>query len=76
MKKQEKSDRQKNKEEILEQLYLSAYDLQELIPGMTYATAIKYIKLAQDEMREKNLLVPEGQTKLALTKIIRKRFGF
>ena len=66
----------KTKEEILEQLYLSAYDLQILIPTMTYATAIKYIKSAREEMKEKNLLVPEGQTKLALTKIIRKKFGF
>lgn len=66
----------KTKEEILEQLYLSAYDLQILIPTMTYATALKYIKVARDEMKKKNLLVPEGQTKLALTKIIRKQFGF
>ena len=66
----------KTKEEILEQLYLSAYDLQILIPTMTYATALKYIKAARDEMKKKNLLVPEGQTKLELTKIIRKQFGF
>lgn len=74
--KEEKKVPDKTKEEILNQLYVSAYDLRKLIPGMTYATAIKYIKLAQDEMREKNLLVPDGQTKLALTKIIRKKFGF
>ena len=66
----------KTKEEILEQLYLSAYDLQILIPTMTYATALEYIKKARDEMKEKNIFVPTGKTKIALTKIIRKQFGF
>ncbi len=74
--KEEKKVPDKTKEEILNQLYISAYDLQKLIPEITYARALEYIKLAQDEMREKNLLVPDGQTKLALTKIIRKKFGF
>lgn len=66
----------KTKEEILNQLYVSAYDLQRLIPEITYATALSYIKSVQAEMKEKKLLVPKGQTKLALTKIIRKKFGF
>ena len=66
----------KTKEEILNQLYVSAYDLQKLIPEITYVRALEYIKLARNEIKEKNLLVPEGQTKLALTKIIRKKFGF
>lgn len=74
--KEEKKVPDKTKEEILEQLYVSAYDLQKLIPGITYATALSYIKSVQKEMKEKKLLVPEGQTKLALTKIIRKKFGF
>lgn len=74
--KEEKKSPTKTKEEILEQLYLSAYDLQALIPTMTYATALDYIKKAREEMTEKNIFVPNGKTKIALTKIIRKQFGF
>ncbi len=74
--KEEKKVPDKTKDEILDQLYLSANDLQALIPTMTYATALKYIKQTREEMKEKKLFVPEGQTKVALTKIIRKNFGF
>lgn len=66
----------KTKEEILEQLYLSAYDLKELMPTLSYMKALSYIKGAREEMREKNIFVPNGKTKIALTKIIRKKFGF
>lgn len=76
MNKKEKSDRQKTKDEILEQLYVSANDLQVLIPYLPYTTALEYIKKARDEMVEKNIFVPTGKTKIALTKIIRKNFGF
>lgn len=65
----------KTKEEILEQLYISAYDLQLLIP-MSYSTALEYIKKKQKEMEEKKLFVPPGKTKLALLKLIRKECGF
>lgn len=73
---EERKSPTKTKEEILEQLYLSAYDLQALIPTMTYATALDCIKKAREEMKEKNIFVPVGKTKIALTKIIRKKFGF
>lgn len=63
-------------EEILNQLYLSANDLMILIPNLNYKKAIKYINEAQEEMREKNYFVPESRTKVALTKILRKKFGF
>lgn len=66
----------KTKDEILDQLYISAHDLQKLIPGITYANALAYIKSIQGEMKKKNLFVPNGQTKLALTKLVRKKFGF
>lgn len=66
----------KTKDEILKQLYLSAYDLQVLIPTMSYNTALNYIKEKRQEMKEKKLYVPEGQTKLALTKLIKKDCGF
>ena len=65
----------KTKENILDQLYISASDLQILIQPMGRTTAIKYIKEIQDEMREKGLFIPNTKTKLALTKLVRKRFG-
>lgn len=74
--KEEKKVLDKTNEEILEQLYISAYDLQKLIPGITYATALGYIKSIQEEMEKKKFSIPCGQTKLALTKLVRKKFGF
>lgn len=65
----------KTNEEILNQLYISASDLQKLIQPMGRATAIKYIKEIQEDMKEKGLFVPNTKTKLALTKLVRKRFG-
>ena len=66
----------KTKEELLNQLYLSATDLQQLIRGMSYSTALKYIKEFRVEMKEKGYFVPDGKLKVALTKIVRKKFGF
>lgn len=66
----------KTKEEILDQLYLSAYDLQILFPKMAYITALNYIEEKRQEMKEKKLYVPPGKTKLALTKLIKKDCGF
>jgi len=65
----------KTKEEILNQLYISASDLQILIQPMCRTTAIKYIKDIQDEMKEKGLYVPKTKTKLALTKLVKRKFG-
>ncbi len=66
----------KTKEEILDQLYISAGDLKILIPEITYATALKYIKDVREEMKNKNIFLPVSKTKLALTKLVRKKFGF
>lgn len=66
----------KTNEEILKQLYISAYDLQLLIPGISYATSLKYIKEIRKEMEKKNMFQPESKTLLALTKLVRKKFGF
>lgn len=65
----------KTNDEILNQLYISASDLQILIQPMGRTTAIKYIKEIQEEMKEKGLFIPNTKTKLALTKLVRKRFG-
>lgn len=63
-------------EEIKKQDYLTAQDLMKLIPNLTYDNAIKYINDAREEMKELNLFIPITRPKVALTKIIRKRFGF
>ena len=62
-------------EEIKAKDYLSADDLMRLIPNLTYVNAIKYINEAREEMKKQNLFIPITRPKLALTKIIRKRFG-
>ena len=63
-------------EEIKKQDYLSANDLMKLIPNLTYDNAIKYINIAREEMKKQNLYIPITRPKVALTKIIRKTFGF
>ena len=61
---------------IIEQDYLTAKDLMKIIPKLSYQRALKYIEDARDEMKNKGYFVPDGRTKVALTKIIRKKFGF
>lgn len=61
--------------EILEQQYLTAKDLMIIIPKLSYTRALKYIEDAREDMENKNYFVPEGKTKVALTKIIKKKFG-
>lgn len=56
--------------------YLSANDLMEIIPNLTYDNAIKYINKAREIMKEENLYIPITRPKLALTSVIRKMFGF
>lgn len=61
---------------IIEQEYLTAKDLMQIIPELCYNRALKYIDSAREEMKNKGYFVPDGKTKVALTKIIRKKFGF
>lgn len=65
----------KTVEEILKQQYISAYDLQEIIPHLSYQNALKYIDVFRKKMKEKNFFVPDGKTKVALTKIVKKELG-
>ena len=66
----------KTKDEIFEQLYITADDLMILIPSLKYQRALNYIKEIQEEMVQKNYFVPVNKNKLALTKLVRKKFGF
>ena len=47
----------KTVEEILKQQYISAYDLQEIIPQLSYQNALKYIDKFRIKMKEKNMLM-------------------
>lgn len=61
--------------EILNQSYITAKDLMVIIPRLSYKRALKYITDFRTEMQEKGYFVPEGRTKVALTKLVKKKFG-
>jgi len=65
----------KTKEEILNQPYITAKDLKILIPNLGINKCVEYIKMIQEEMKEKNYFVPQTKQYLALTKLVRKKFG-
>lgn len=66
----------KTQDNVLEQKYITARDLKILMPTVSIAKCNKYIEMIQAEMLEKNLFIPETKPKLALTKLVRKKFGF
>lgn len=66
----------KTKEQILDQMYMSAEDLKTLIPSMGIGNCTNVIKEIMQEMEEKKLFVPKTKKYLALTKMVRKKFGF
>ena len=61
--------------EILNQSYITARDLTKIIPKLSYKRALKYIEDFRIEMKDKGYFVPEGRTKVALTKLVKKKFG-
>ena len=65
----------KTNDEILKQQYITAKDIQSIIPKLGYITALRYIEELRKEMKEKGYFVPEGKTKVALTKLFKKKFG-
>ena len=67
----------KNKtlEEILNQEYLSAKDMQIIIPGWGINAARNYIKTIRDKMEALNYFVPPGKTKVALTRLVVEDLG-
>lgn len=66
----------KTKEEILNSDYMTAKDLKVIIPTLGINKCQNYINEIRDEMRDKNLWVPQSKPYLALTKLVRKKFGF
>ena len=65
----------KTQDEILNQKYITAKDIQQIIPKLGYIKALEYIEDLREEMKMKNYFVPEGRTKVALTKLFKKKFG-
>jgi len=65
----------KTKEEILNQSYITAQDLKLLIPELGINKCVDYIKQIRVEMETKGYFVPRGRQLLALTKLVRKKFG-
>lgn len=67
--------KEKTKEEILNQTYLSPQDLKALMPTLGIDKCRNYISLVRAEMEQKGYYVPETKPRLALTKMVRKKFG-
>ena len=67
--------KEKSKEEILEQLYVTAQDLKILIPKLGINNCRKFISEIQEEMMLKKYYIPDGKSKMALTKLVKKKFG-
>lgn len=65
----------KTKEEILNQTYINAKDLKILIPNLGQQKCLSYIKDIQEEMREKNMFIPDGREYLAHIKLVKKKFN-
>lgn len=59
----------------MSKLYLTAQDLQQMIPNLTYANAIKYINDARKIMQERNYLIPIARPKVALKSIVFEMLG-
>lgn len=65
----------KTREEILQQDYMSAKDLKIIIPSLGINKCVEYIKMIQQEAREKGYFIPQTKEYLALTKLVKKKFG-
>lgn len=65
----------KTPEEILNQQYVTARDIQKVIPKLGYIRALSYVDDLREEMKNKGYFVPNGKTKVALTKLFKKKFG-
>lgn len=65
----------KTNKEILEQIYISAEDLIQLIPGLKLYKARIYISEIIKEMEEQNMFIPKTRQRLAATKLVKKKLG-
>ena len=65
----------KTKEQVLNQLYISPQDLKILIPELGINNCLQIIKSIREEMRKKNIFVPNSKPLLAQTKLVVKILG-
>ena len=65
----------KNREEILNQDYLTANDLKELVPTLGKEYCLQIIDLVRAEMEKKGYFVPKTKPRIALTKMVKKKLG-
>lgn len=65
-----------NIEEIKNKDYINANELMQIIPNLTYDNAIKYINEVREDMRDKGYCIPISRPKVALTKLVKKKFGW
>ena len=65
----------KTNKEILDQFYISAQDLMQLIPGLKLYKARIYISEIIKEMEELNMFIPKTRERLASTKLLKKKLG-
>lgn len=59
----------------MNELYLTAKDLQKMIPNLTADNARKIINEARKIMEERNYLIPIARPKVALTEIVYEMLG-
>lgn len=65
-----------NIEEIKNKDYINANELMQIIPNLTYDNAIKYINEVREDMKNKGYCIPISRPKVALTKLVKKKFGW
>lgn len=65
----------KSNKEILDQIYISAEDLMQLIPGLKLYKARIYISEVIKEMEKQNMFIPKTKQRLVSTKLIKKKLG-
>ncbi len=68
-------EKTKTPDEIKKQDYISIKELMILVPNLTYDRARLYINEVREEMRKEGYCIPITRPKLALTKLIKKKFG-
>ena len=62
------------KDEILDQLYVSAKEIKILMPKLGINRCRSLIEEIQEEMRDKNYYIPSGKPKMALTRLVKKKY--
>lgn len=65
---------EKTKEEILDQIYITAKDLKTLIPTLGKAHCIEIVKELRNEMEKEGMYVPKTKPLLVNVKMFRKKF--